>query len=197
MLNGLDVYTVVDDPAVRKDLQRLLDSGNFRCHHFAAVTTLLEHMSELVNGCVLVGDANSETECLELLARMRQVKGGFPVILMTAQPDVGFAAKAIKAGVAMLIEMPCSDDALISAIYSVWLGMSAMRVLAVIRKEANAAGECFLTVAQIAERANVGRTKTRAAIRLAESCGVITIKKPLAGRRVIVNRRIEVLYKQN
>jgi hypothetical protein len=38
-------------------------------------------------------------------------------------------------------------------------------VLAVIRNEANAAGECFLSVAQIAERANIGRTKARAAIR--------------------------------
>ena len=52
-----------------------------------------------------------------------------------------------------------------------------MAVLAVIRNEANKAGKCFLSVAQIAERAKVGRTKTRAAIRLAESYGVVTIEE--------------------
>ena len=173
-------------------LQRLLATGSFRCHHFPAVTAFLEHMSELVDGCVLLDDATSETECLELLARIRRVKGGFPVILMTAQPDVGFAAKAIKAGVATLIEKPCSDDALFAAIHSALLGKSTMAVLAVIRNEANAAGECSLSVAQIAERAKVGRTKARAAIRLAETHGVVTIMESPGRPRVIVNRRIEV-----
>lgn len=186
MLNGLDVYIVVDDPVVCKVLQRLLETRNLRCHCFAAVATLLEHMSELIDGCILLDDATSEMDSLELLARIRQVNGAFPVILMTAQPDLGFAAKAIKAGVATLIEKPCSDDALFSAIHSVVLGRSAMAVLAVIRNEANAAGERFLSVAQIAERANVGRTKARAAIRLAESYGVITIKEAPGRRRVIV-----------
>lgn len=191
MLNCLDVYIIIDDPVVGKFLQRLLETGSLRCHCFTAVTTLLEHMSELVDGCILLDDAASDIDCLELLARIRQVKGAFPVILMTAQPDVGFAAKAIKAGVASLIVKPCSNDALFAAIHSALLGKSTMAVLAVIRNEANKAGECFLSVAQIAERAKVGRTKTRAAIRLAESYGVVTIKEAPGRRRVIVNRRIE------
>jgi hypothetical protein len=44
-------------------------------------------------------------------------------------------------------------------------------------------------VAQIAERANVGRTKARAAIKLAESYGVITIVEASGGRRVILHKR--------
>ena len=40
--------------------------------------------------------------------------------------------------------------------------------IAVIRNEAQASGKCSLPVARIAERANIGRAKARAAIRLAE-----------------------------
>src|SRR3954452_3875940 len=48
------------------------------------------------------------------------------------------------------------------------LNTDAMAVLAVIRHEAAATGKCTLPVARIAERANVGRAKVRAVIKLAE-----------------------------
>ena len=70
------------------------------------------------------------------------------------------------------------------------LNMDAMAVLAVIRNEAKTTGKCTLPVARIAERANVGRAKARAAIRLAASLGVITIEEMPGGKRVIINRGI-------
>jgi hypothetical protein len=56
------------------------------------------------------------------------------------------------------------------------LNTDALAVLAVIRDEAKTTGRCTLPVARIAERANIGRAKTRAAIRLAESLGAIAIE---------------------
>jgi hypothetical protein len=71
------------------------------------------------------------------------------------------------------------------------LNMDAMAVLAVIRNEAQTTGKCTLPVARIAERANIGRAKVRAAIKLAESLGIIAIEEtPPGGRRVIINRGI-------
>jgi hypothetical protein len=71
------------------------------------------------------------------------------------------------------------------------LDMDAMAVLAVIRNEAQTTGKCTLPVARIAERANIGRAKVRAAIKLAESLGVIAIEEmPPGGKRVIINRGI-------
>jgi hypothetical protein len=64
------------------------------------------------------------------------------------------------------------------------LNTDALAVLAIIRNEAQASGKCSLPVARIAERANIGRAKTRAAIRLAEKLGLITIDgdaRPKAG----------------
>jgi hypothetical protein len=70
------------------------------------------------------------------------------------------------------------------------LNTDAMAVLAVIRDEAGPTGKCTLPVARIAERANIGRAKTRAAIRLAESLGLIAIEEAPGRRRVIVNRSV-------
>jgi hypothetical protein len=70
------------------------------------------------------------------------------------------------------------------------LNTDAMAVLAVIRDEATATGKCTLPVARIAERANIGRAKTRAAIRLAESLGLIAIEQEPGRERAIINRRV-------
>ena len=70
------------------------------------------------------------------------------------------------------------------------LNTDAMAVLAVIRNEAQASGKCSLPVARIAERANIGRAKTRAAIRLAEGLGLIAIEEMPDRKRVIVNRGV-------
>jgi hypothetical protein len=67
------------------------------------------------------------------------------------------------------------------------LNTDAMAVLAVIRDEAKVTGRCTLPLARIAERANIGRAKARAAIRLAESLGAIAIEEAPDRKRVIVN----------
>jgi hypothetical protein len=68
------------------------------------------------------------------------------------------------------------------------LNIDLLAVLAVIRDEAKATGKCTLPLARIAERANIGRAKARAAIRLAESLGAIAIEEAPGRKRVFVNR---------
>ena len=68
------------------------------------------------------------------------------------------------------------------------LNIDAMAVLAVIRNDAATTGKCTLPVARIAERANVGRAKVRAAIRLAERLEIIAIEVAPDRKRVIINR---------
>jgi hypothetical protein len=68
------------------------------------------------------------------------------------------------------------------------LNIDLLAVLAVIRDEAKATGKCTLPLARIAERANIGRAKARAAIRFAESLGAIAIEEAPGRKRVFVNR---------
>jgi hypothetical protein len=57
-------------------------------------------------------------------------------------------------------------------------------------EQQQASGKCSLPVAQIAERANIGRAKARAAIRLAEGLGLIAIEDTPDRKRVIINRGV-------
>jgi DNA-binding MarR family transcriptional regulator len=66
------------------------------------------------------------------------------------------------------------------------LNTNALAVLAVIRDEAKETGKCSLPVGRIAERANIGRAKARAAIRLAERLGIIKIEQMPHRKRVII-----------
>ena len=68
------------------------------------------------------------------------------------------------------------------------LNTNALAVLAVFRDEAEATGKCELPVARIAERANIGRARARAAIRLAETLGAIAIEETPSRKRVFVYR---------
>src|SRR5436190_8896196 len=66
------------------------------------------------------------------------------------------------------------------------LNTNTLAVLAVLRDEAKEIGKCSLPVAKIAERANIGRAKARAAIRLAERLGIIKIEQLPHRKRVII-----------
>jgi hypothetical protein len=63
------------------------------------------------------------------------------------------------------------------------------RDAAVLREELQR-GQVRWSAAQIAERANIGRAKTRAVIRLAEGLGLIAIEEAPGRRRVIINRSV-------
>src|SRR6476620_2505541 len=66
------------------------------------------------------------------------------------------------------------------------LNTDAMAVLAVIRNEAQASGTCSLPVARIAERANIGRAKARAAEGPCSSaCDQLGHAQPLNGPNLI------------
>jgi hypothetical protein len=71
------------------------------------------------------------------------------------------------------------------------LSTDALAVLAVIRNEAQTTGNCTLPIARVAERANIGRAKVRAAIRLAEGLGLIAIEEAPDRKRVIINRGVK------
>ena len=74
------------------------------------------------------------------------------------------------------------------------LNTDAMAVLAVIRDEAKVTGRGPRPPARIAERANIGRAKARAAIWLAKSLGAIAIEEAPDRKRVIVNLCVTSRY---
>jgi two-component system response regulator FixJ len=112
------VYIVDDDPAIRRSLERLLDTAGFQAVSYAMPKAFLGVAAGLAAGCVVLDLRMPEMSGLEVQARLLLIKPDLPVILMTGQGDVRSAVRAMKAGAVDFIEKPYSDDALVAAIES-------------------------------------------------------------------------------
>ena len=110
------VYVVDDDPAVRRSLERLLDSAGLHVITYETSLAFLEAAPNLAFGCALLDVRMPGMDGLELQALLRQRNFPLPVIVMTGQGDVQSAVRAMKAGAVDFIEKPYGDDILLDAI---------------------------------------------------------------------------------
>jgi two-component system, LuxR family, response regulator FixJ len=110
------VYVVDDDAAVRRSLERLLESAGIRVISYETSFAFLEAAPGLAPGCVLLDLKMPEMDGLELQALLRKCNVSLPAIVMTGQGDVQSAVRAMKAGAIDFIEKPCNDDVLLDAI---------------------------------------------------------------------------------
>jgi two-component system, LuxR family, response regulator FixJ len=116
------VYLVDDDPAVRRSLERLLGTADFRVVSYATPTEFLDAATGLSAGCVLLDLRMPVMNGLEVQARMLTLRPDLPIIVVTGQGDVQSAVRAMKAGAVDFIEKPYSDDSLIASIESAVAG---------------------------------------------------------------------------
>jgi two-component system response regulator FixJ len=116
MADARFVYVVDDDPAIRRSLERLLESAGFRVTSFARPESFLGVADDLAMGCVMLDLRMPKMDGFEVLARLSQLNPDLPVIVITAQGDVQTAVRVMKTGAVDFIEKPYSDDALIAAI---------------------------------------------------------------------------------
>jgi two-component system response regulator FixJ len=116
------IYVVDDDPAIRRSLERLLDTVGFQVASYATPKAFLGVAGDLPVGCALLDLRMPEMDGLEVQAHLLLINPDLPVIVMTGQGDVQTAVRAMKAGAVDFIEKPYSDDALIAAIESALKG---------------------------------------------------------------------------
>ena len=117
------IYIVDDDPAVRRSIERLLESADFKAVSYATPKAFLDVADTLpVAGCALVDLRMPDMNGLEVQEQLHLMKSRLPVIVMTGQGDVQSAVRAMKAGAVDFIEKPYTDEALIAAVESALKG---------------------------------------------------------------------------
>jgi two-component system response regulator FixJ len=110
------VYVVDDDAAVRRSLERLLDSAEYTAVSYEAPAAFLNAAPKLARGCVLLDIQMPGMDGLEVQLRLRDLGVLLPVIVMTGQGDVQTAVRAMKAGAADFLEKPFDDEVFLAAI---------------------------------------------------------------------------------
>ena len=112
------VHVIDDDADVRQSLAFLLTSAGLTVRMHDSALSFLDVLPEIKEGCVVTDVRMPGMDGLELQRRLRQLKAGLPVIVMTGHGDVPLAVEAMKSGAVDFIEKPFEDETLLSAIRS-------------------------------------------------------------------------------
>jgi two-component system response regulator FixJ len=112
------VHLIDDDDAVRDSLAFLLKTAGFEVKTYASAAMFLEIAATAGSGCVITDVRMPDVTGMELLRRLKDLKIGLPVIVMTGHGDVPLAVEAMKLGALDFVEKPFDDAALLASVQS-------------------------------------------------------------------------------
>ena len=112
------VHVIDDDADVRQSLAFLLSTAGLAVRVHESAVAFLRALPDAQDGCIVTDVRMPEMDGLELQQRLKEMKVGMPVIVITGHGDVHLAVSAMKAGAIDFIEKPFDDDTLLTAIRS-------------------------------------------------------------------------------
>jgi two-component system response regulator FixJ len=90
------VHVIDDDEAMRESLAFLLSAAGMEVRTYESAMAFLEVASKIKAGCVITDVRMPELSGLDLLRRLRELKLGIPVIVITGHGDVPLAVEAMQ-----------------------------------------------------------------------------------------------------
>jgi len=113
----LSVISIIDDDAsVRAATNNLLSSHGYSVHTFESAEDFLQSALQGVSSCVVTDVQMPGISGLDLLTRLRTRGNNVPLIFITAFPDEGVRARALKAGAICFLSKPFPGSVLINSI---------------------------------------------------------------------------------
>jgi two-component system response regulator FixJ len=110
------VFVVSGDPAIRDSLSELIASAGLRAETFSSFEAWLDSAQSSWRGCLLLDARTWDVAGPERLARLTASGISLPVLLLVDRGDVPTAVRAIKDGVADVLEKPLRDGHLLERI---------------------------------------------------------------------------------
>jgi len=110
------VHIIDDDQALRESLAFLLRAAQLEVRSFDSAKTFLDALPDASLGCVITDIRMPDMSGLDLLRRLKELKVGVPVIVITGHGDIALAVEAMKIGAADFFEKPFNDDQLVASV---------------------------------------------------------------------------------
>ena len=110
------VHIIDDDQALRESLAFLLRTHQLEVRSFDSAKTFLDALPDASLGCVITDIRMPGMSGVDLLRRLKELKIGVPVIVITGHGDVPLAVEAMKIGAADFFEKPFNDDQLVASV---------------------------------------------------------------------------------
>ena len=112
------VHVIDDDEALRESLAFLLRAAKLEVKSFPSARAFLDELPDESLGCVITDVRMPDISGIDLLRRLKELKIGVPVIVVTGHGDVALAVEAMKIGAADFFEKPFDDDLLLASVRS-------------------------------------------------------------------------------
>ena len=112
------VHVIDDDEALRESLAFLLRAAQLEVKSYASARAFLDGLPDESLGCVITDVRMPDLSGIDLLRRLKDLKIGVPVIVVTGHGDVALAVEAMKIGAADFFEKPFDDDLLLASVRS-------------------------------------------------------------------------------
>jgi len=116
--DGPTVHVIDDDEAVRDSVAFLLGTLKMNVKTYESAVAFLKVASGVRSGCIITDVRMPEINGIDLLRRLKELKIGVPVIVVTGHGDVALAVEAMKVGAVDFLEKPFDDDAMLAAVRS-------------------------------------------------------------------------------
>src|SRR5690242_14436028 len=110
------VHVIDDDEGLRESLAFLLRSAGLDVKSFNSAKAFLKVLPDATLGCVISDIRMPDMSGIELLRRLKELKVGVPVIVITGHGDVALAVEAMKIGAADFFEKPFDDNLLVASV---------------------------------------------------------------------------------
>jgi len=112
------VHVIDDDEALRESLAFLLRAAQLEVKSYSSAKAFLDTLPDESLGCVITDVRMPDISGIDLLRRLKELKIGVPVIVVTGHGDVALAVEAMKIGAADFFEKPFDDDLLLASVRS-------------------------------------------------------------------------------
>ena len=96
----------------------LLGTVGMEVQTYESAMAFLDIAATVKAGCVITDVRMPELSGVELLRRLRELKLGIPVIVITGHGDVPLAVEAMKIGAIDFLEKPFDDEVLLASVRS-------------------------------------------------------------------------------
>jgi two-component system response regulator FixJ len=110
------VHIIDDDQALRESLAFLLRTAQLEVRSFDSAKAFLDALPNASVGCIITDIRMPDMSGIDLLRRLKELKVGIPVIVITGHGDVPLAVEAMKIGAADFFEKPFNDDQLLTSV---------------------------------------------------------------------------------
>ena len=122
------IAIVDDDESVRRALVRLLAGCSFNVRTFPSGVEFLESLKGTTPDCLILDLQMPDMTGLEVLHQLAGAGFSFPVIVVTAQDELGILSRCKLAGAAAFLTKPFMMEPLLQALAAA-LGVDAESVL--------------------------------------------------------------------